>query len=88
MSKCCKHIAVAMIELPHAEFSHTSHWELRDQASLEDLSVDDRAPAVAIATEPATTLLVRHYAQGIYNVMNIMDVVNALSPIMRRYSMQ
>ena len=62
-----------MIELPHAVFSHAGHWELRDDAALEDFPLDGHAPAVATATKPATTLLFRHYVQVIYDAMNIMD---------------
>ncbi|KAI1296258.1 hypothetical protein EDD11_007450 [Mortierella claussenii] len=66
-------------ELPHKEFSHAGHWELQDSSSLEDLPAHSVASAAATATEPAATLLFRHYVEAIYNVMNTMDGERAIT---------
>ena len=75
----CKHIALATIELPYTEFHHAGHWKLRDQSSLEDLSIDEDAPAVAMAAEPTAMLLFRHYLQGFNNVISIVDDKSAIT---------
>ncbi|KAG0328836.1 hypothetical protein BGZ99_004324 [Dissophora globulifera] len=70
MSNCCKHIALATIELPHTEFSHAGHWELQDPSSLEDQPVEDNTPAVV---EIAPTMLFTHYMESLNNVLTTMD---------------
>ena len=70
MGKCCKHIAVAIIELPYTEFSHAGHWEPRDS---DEIPADLNAPATDAEREPVSILQLKHYLHAFSSLLNTLD---------------
>jgi hypothetical protein len=71
-SKCCKHIALVTIELPHTVFRQAGHWNFRDQPALDDPAIED-TPVMTITAEPVSTLVFKSLMHQLNNVLNVLD---------------
>ncbi|KAF9976955.1 hypothetical protein BGZ75_010444, partial [Mortierella antarctica] len=78
-SQCCKHIALAIMELPYTEYRHTDHWRHRDSFADDPLDQDQDTPVMAAALEPASMMLYRSYVKRISDSLDIMDPERAIT---------
>ncbi|KAF9382022.1 hypothetical protein BGX21_001943 [Mortierella sp. AD011] len=79
---CCKHFALANLELPYTKFYYKGHWDARSEGPLTKplFTEDDSLPPISY---PSATLtpsdLAIHYIQKLTGLMNTLDSENPLS---------
>ncbi|KAF9992006.1 hypothetical protein BGZ79_003642 [Entomortierella chlamydospora] len=79
---CCKHIALANLELPYTKFYYKGHWNTGDEGPppkplfAEDASLPPiNYPSTALTPSDLAT----HYIQKLSGLMNILDSESRLS---------
>ena len=70
---CCKHIALATIELPHMKFYYSGHWEGRDTAPPMEEQADLVATIGPVSNQEAFVRLLKHYADDLSDMLSILD---------------
>jgi len=77
---CCKHIALANLELPFTKFHYGGHWEKRSDIPLEEIVLDDVSSlpasnelASSVSTSLPTWDIIEHYLADLSNLLNMVD---------------